>query len=67
MSYGYEMTQNGPVPVANYYSVISVVPSGTGSAVVWTSTFDPTGDGAEATVIGVYEAGLGALAKRFGG
>ena len=66
MSYGYEITDPGPLPVADYKAVLTVAPSGTGTVVVWCSTFTATGDGAEAAIAGVYESGFGTLKERFG-
>ena len=59
-----------PLPITNYHSTISVVPRDGGSKIVWFSHFDP-GEGVDeheiAGVIGgVYDAGLDALADRFG-
>lgn len=69
-SYAYEIL-SGPLPVENYRSVLSVAPAGSapgsGSVVVWTSTFEPTADAAFRLVAGIYEAGLKALAERFPG
>ena len=65
-SYGYEILEAGPLPVANYRATISVVRSGGGCLVVWSSTFESTGDGAEAAISGVYDAGLQSLKDRFG-
>lgn len=65
-SYGYAIVDS-PLPVSHYRSVISVVPAGAGSVVVWSSTFTPKSKDAEEVIAGVYDAGLGALAARFGG
>ena len=65
-SYAYEIV-SGPLPVQGYRSVLSVAPAGTGSVVVWTSTFEPTADAAFRLVAGIYEAGLKALAQKFPG
>ncbi len=64
-SYGYAII-DGPLPVGHYRATLSVVPAGTGSVVVWSSTFTPRGEDAEAVIAGVYEAGLRALESRFG-
>lgn len=66
MSYGYAIVDS-PLPVSHYRATIAVVPSGTGSVVVWSSTFTAKGDDAEGAIAGIYEAGFGALAERFGG
>ena len=67
MSYGYEITDPGPLPVSGYRSILSVSPTSAGCCVSWVSTFTPVGDeaGAAAAVAGVYDAGLGALQERF--
>ena len=64
-SYGYAIL-SGPLPVADYAATLTVAPSGSGSVVVWASTFAPTADDAEAVIGGVYDAGLEALKARFG-
>lgn len=63
-SYAYEIV-SGPLPVEDYRSVLSVAPAGSGSVVVWCSTFEPRADAASRAVAGIYEAGLAALAERF--
>lgn len=66
MSYGYQILES-PLPVADYYATITVTPSAEGaSTVVWSSTFEPTGEGAEDVIGGIYDAGIRALAARFG-
>jgi hypothetical protein len=65
MSYGYRIL-SGPLPVAEYVSVLTVAPAPGGAVVVWSSTFAPTAPDAEAVMGGVYDAGLAALAERFG-
>lgn len=65
-SYAYEIV-SGPLPVQAYRSVLSVAPAGSGSVVVWTSTFEPTADAAFRLVAGIYESGLKALAQKFPG
>jgi Polyketide cyclase / dehydrase and lipid transport len=69
-SYAYEIV-SGPLPVQGYRSVLSVAPAGSGqgsgSVVVWTSTFEPTADAAFRLVAGIYESGLEALAQKFPG
>ena len=64
-SYAYEIV-SGPLPVSGYRSVLSVGAAGSGSVVSWTSTFEPTADGADGAVAGIYEAGLSALAEKLG-
>jgi hypothetical protein len=66
MSYGYEIVES-PLPLADYKSIIAVTGSGGKTAVVWSSTFEGTADGAADIVAGIYQAGLDALAAKFGG
>jgi imidazole glycerol phosphate synthase subunit HisF len=66
MSYGYAIV-DGPLPVSHYRSVLAVAPAGSGSVVVWASSFTANKPDALAAIAGVYEAGLGALKERFGG
>ena len=65
-SYAYEIV-DGPLPVSGYRSSLTVVDVAGGCVAVWTSTFEPTAEGAENAVAGIYEAGFSALAARFGG
>jgi hypothetical protein len=65
MSYGYEIIES-PLPLTDYQSTISVADAGGKAVVVWTSTFEGTADGASDIVAGVYQAGLDALAAKFG-
>ncbi|MBC6496905.1 MAG: SRPBCC family protein [Alphaproteobacteria bacterium GM7ARS4] len=53
---------DGPFPVKNYISTLSVEDEGTRTRVIWTARFEPA-DGvskekAEKTMVGVYESGL---------
>ena len=69
-SYTYEIV-DGPLPVANYRSTLSVRDEGGGSVVEWTGEFDPapgaTEESATQIVEMVYEGGLAAMEKKFGG
>jgi len=65
-SYAYEIVES-PLPVAGYRSTLTLVDCGRTCAVIWTSTFAATGDGAAEVVAGIYEAGFGALSQRFDG
>lgn len=65
-SYAYEIV-SGPLPVTGYRSVLCVASAGTGSVVVWTSTFEPTSEDAPAAIAGIYEGGLKALSGKLGG
>lgn len=67
-SYSYVIDKS-PLPVASYASKIQVQTDGQGgSKVIWSSSFDPNGvskDEAGEIVRGVYQAGLGNLAKLY--
>ncbi|MEO1600053.1 MAG: SRPBCC family protein [Pseudomonadota bacterium] len=65
-SYGYAII-DGPLPVAHYRAVLSVVPAPGGSVAVWTATFTPKSKDAETVIGGIFDAGLGVLKERFGG
>ena len=65
MSVGYEIIE-GPLPLADYKATISVADVGGKAVVVWASTFEGTADGAADIVAGIYQAGLDALAAKFG-
>ena len=66
MFYGYEIVES-PLPLVDYKSTVSVADAGGRAVVVWSSTFETTADGMSDTVAGVYQAGLDALAAKFGG
>jgi len=69
MAYTYRILE-GPLPVANYESTISVSASGDGSTIGWSGTFDAEGaSDAEATDVigGIYDAGLASLKDKTGG
>ena len=69
MSYRYAIEQS-PLPVADYRSTLSVAEAGGKARVTWSSSFRPRGASeqeAARVVTGVYDAGLEALRKRFGG
>ena len=62
-SYSYRILQ-GPLPVKDYVSTLSVAPSAEGSLVEWKSTFEPDGVPEEQAVMiiqGIYSAGLANL------
>ncbi|WP_037457417.1 SRPBCC family protein [Skermanella stibiiresistens] len=64
-SYSYSIISS-PLPVRDYQSVISVVPTGSGSAVVWTGKFnarDASDADALKTIEGIYKAGADVLVK----
>lgn len=66
MSYTYTILQ-GPLPVADYRSTLSVAPEGAGSKVSWAGTFNAKGapDTVAADAIsGIYESGLKAIADK---
>ena len=60
----------GPLPMKNYESTISLRAEGEQTVLEWSCTFDPN-PGAEeeltGMVNGVYQAGIDSLRKRFGG
>jgi hypothetical protein len=61
----------GPLPVVDYRSTLTVVPEGEGSKLSWSGTFKPAAgvEAAKAQEIigGIYQAGLDNLAKPAGG
>ena len=66
MSYTYTILQ-GPLPVADYKSTLSVAPEGSGSKVSWTGTFNARGAPdtvAVDAISGIYESGLKAIADK---
>jgi hypothetical protein len=69
-SYTYRIVE-GPLPVRNYTSTISVSDDGDGrSKIDWTGRFEADGaseDEATGVVAGIYEAGLSSLSARLGG
>jgi len=64
-SYTYAIVRS-PLPVAHYEAKIEANGVGGGTEITWESSFTPTGDNAEQVVAGIYEAGLNALAAKFG-
>jgi len=56
----------GPLPVRHYHATIEAAQDGAGTAVTWSSVFEPTDPAAEEKVAAIYDAGLQALAERFG-
>jgi hypothetical protein len=56
----YAIDANNPLPVTDYRGNARVDESGDGSTIVWSATFEPVGDEAEAT--GVVEIMLATLA-----
>jgi hypothetical protein len=65
MSVGYEIIES-PLPLADYKATISVADAGGKAVVVWASTYEGTADSASDIVAGIYQAGLDALAAKFG-
>jgi hypothetical protein len=64
-SYSYSIVE-GPLPVANYMSTISVMKEGAGAMITWNGHYDAKGvSDAEAkkTIDGIYQAGLDVLVK----
>ena len=65
-NYTYTILES-PLPVEAYKSTISVRPSGEGSKVIWAGEFKAKGADdakAEATIAGIYEAGLKGIADK---
>jgi hypothetical protein len=57
---------NGPLPVVNYTSTITVSADGAGSAVNWSGKYDAKGASdadAQKVIQGIYDAGLKALTE----
>jgi Polyketide cyclase / dehydrase and lipid transport len=68
-SYTYTILE-GPPPVANYRSTISVQGAGTAVEIAWTGSFDPKGateDEAKKVIGGIYSAGLDGLKSKLEG
>lgn len=65
--YSYRIVE-APLPLSDYQGAIAVQARDGGSTVVWNSTFVTDLPEAEADTVvgGIYEAGLAALADRFG-
>jgi hypothetical protein len=64
-TYSYSII-DGPLPVANYLSTISVVADGAGSKLTWTGKYDAKGASdadAKKVIDGIYQSGLDALVK----
>ena len=69
MRYSYTIEQS-PLPVADYRSTLAVAEADGMTRLTWSSSFSPKGASeqeAEKVVTGVYDGGLEALRKRFGG
>ena len=64
-SYTYSIIRS-PLPVDHYEAKIEANTAGGGTEITWSSSFTPTGDNSEEVVAGIYQAGLDALAARFG-
>jgi len=65
-SYSYKILE-GPLPVSDYSSRISVEPSDQGAEINWSATFEAQGVSepeAEKLISGIYRAGLEAAAQR---
>jgi hypothetical protein len=64
-SYTYSIVE-GPLPVTNYTSTISVAAAGTGSTITWSGKYDAKGASdadAKKTMDGVYQGGIDQLVK----
>ena len=64
-SYTYVIIRS-PLPVKHYEATIEADTAGAGTGGIWSGSFVPTAEDAERVVAGIYEAGLEALAERFG-
>lgn len=64
-SYTYSIIRS-PLPLAHYEAKIEANTAGSGTEITWSSSFTPLADNADEVVAGIYEAGLNALAERFG-
>lgn len=67
-SYSYEILE-GPLPVSDYSSRISVEPSDEGATINWSATFEAQGVSepeAEKLIAEIYRTGLEAAAQRLG-
>ncbi|BDA84103.1 MxaD family protein [Aureimonas sp. SA4125] len=67
-TYSYKIVE-GPLPVSNYLSTLSVRPAtGAGSSeIAWTGSFDAKGvsvDEASGIIAGIYESGIAALVAK---
>jgi hypothetical protein len=65
-SYSYSIIE-GPLPVANYVSTISVTKEGAGAMVTWSGHYDAKGASeadAKKTMDGVYQAGVDVLVMK---
>ena len=68
MSYTYTAVE-GPLPVDNYESTITVTEAGEGSQISWTGSFDAKGATdaeAEEVMLGIYDAGLKGITEKAG-
>ena len=64
-SYTYAILRS-PLPLAHYEAKIEANTAGAGTEITWSSSFTPTAENADEVVAGIYQAGLDALAARFG-
>jgi len=64
-SVGYSIVSS-PLPVTDYRAVLSGFDINGATFLTWVSTFGKTSDNAHDVIAGVYDAGFGALKKRFG-
>ncbi|HUS55400.1 MAG TPA: SRPBCC family protein [Thermohalobaculum sp.] len=65
-SYTYAIIRS-PLPVDHYEAKIEANTAGGGTEITWSSSFTPTAENSDDVVAGIYQAGLDALAARFGG
>jgi hypothetical protein len=65
-SYTYSIIRS-PLPVDHYEARIEANTAGGGTEITWSSSFTPAAGNADEVIAGIYQAGLDALAARFGG
>jgi len=69
MTYSYSIIGDHPLPLADYYSTVTIEPAGDDACTVdWRGRFEPKGDEAAAAgmVNGIYTGGIAALGKALG-
>ena len=67
-SYGYAILES-PLPVAGYTAEIAAEPGEGGTTITWSGSFEASGatdEEAEAVMLGIYRAGLDAIAAQAG-
>ena len=64
----YAIIGDHPLPFDNYLSTIKVVDQGDACTVEWSSTYDPKGEGDQASglIQGIYKGGIAGIKKALG-